>query len=308
MANIGTGTSGFPVIGTGNGSSPTFAAIGTNSNLTARGVVIAEGNSAFQASNAATNGQVLLGATGANPAFASLTSTDGSITYTTGSNSLNLKANGVSIPTVLASYYDECFNQNAWDFRAQGTASSTGQNATFNDHPGVFIMSTGTDSTGKCSTIYSNTGSNVPNWLPGGTGTFTYRATIKLGALATVSDDYVYFIGPADGWVFGNPGNGFYLQYNRSSSANWLAVSINSNTPTIVDTGIPVTTNWMNFLVTGDNSSVSYSINGSSVATITTNLPTGAVNINMALITKTAGTTNVDAYQDYFYFSQVVTR
>jgi hypothetical protein len=37
-----------------------------------------------------TNGQVMVGATGANPAFATLTSSAGTITYTTGANTLNI--------------------------------------------------------------------------------------------------------------------------------------------------------------------------------------------------------------------------
>jgi hypothetical protein len=43
---------------------------------------------------AATNGQVLLGSTGANPVFASLTSGDGSITFTPGAGTLSLQAVG----------------------------------------------------------------------------------------------------------------------------------------------------------------------------------------------------------------------
>jgi hypothetical protein len=42
----------------------------------------------------ATNGQVLLGSTGANPVFASLTSGDGSITFTPGAGTLSLQAVG----------------------------------------------------------------------------------------------------------------------------------------------------------------------------------------------------------------------
>lgn len=41
-----------------------------------------------------TDGQVLIGATGADPAFATLTSGDGSITFTVGPNSLDIKAAG----------------------------------------------------------------------------------------------------------------------------------------------------------------------------------------------------------------------
>lgn len=41
-----------------------------------------------------TNGQVIIAATGANPAFASLTSTGGSIAFTAGANTLNLEVTG----------------------------------------------------------------------------------------------------------------------------------------------------------------------------------------------------------------------
>lgn len=44
-----------------------------------------------------TNGQVLIGATGADPAFASLTSTGNTISFTTGANSLNLDVNGSKV-------------------------------------------------------------------------------------------------------------------------------------------------------------------------------------------------------------------
>lgn len=44
---------------------------------------------------AATNGQLVIGATGAAPAFASLTSTDATVTFTTGANSLDLS---VTVP------------------------------------------------------------------------------------------------------------------------------------------------------------------------------------------------------------------
>jgi len=92
MANVGTAAAGKTLIGAGNGASPTFADIGTNSGLTSHGVVISQGNSAFVASNAGTNGQVLIGSTGANPAFATLTSFGGTITFIVGANSLNLES------------------------------------------------------------------------------------------------------------------------------------------------------------------------------------------------------------------------
>jgi hypothetical protein len=71
MANVGTGASGKTLIGAGNGASPTYASIGTNSGLLQFGVVVAEGNGAFQATNPGSTGQILMANSGANPSFQS---------------------------------------------------------------------------------------------------------------------------------------------------------------------------------------------------------------------------------------------
>jgi hypothetical protein len=47
---------------------------------------------------AGTNGQVIIGSTGANPTFATLTSSGGTITFTPGAGTLNLEAAGGSFP------------------------------------------------------------------------------------------------------------------------------------------------------------------------------------------------------------------
>lgn len=59
MANVGTAPSGRTLIGAGNTTSPRFAALGTDSGLTAGGVVIAQGNNAFTASTVGSAGEVL---------------------------------------------------------------------------------------------------------------------------------------------------------------------------------------------------------------------------------------------------------
>jgi hypothetical protein len=52
---------------------------------------------AIEWTGAATNGQLIIGATGAAPAFASLTSTGGTISFTPGINSLNLESLGSAL-------------------------------------------------------------------------------------------------------------------------------------------------------------------------------------------------------------------
>lgn len=60
MANVGSAAAGKTLIGAGNGASPTYASIGTNSGLTNHGVLIAAGNNAFTATSSGSSGQALV--------------------------------------------------------------------------------------------------------------------------------------------------------------------------------------------------------------------------------------------------------
>jgi len=209
-------------------------------------------------------------------------------------------------PSNFASYYDDCFNTVEWDLRSSGTASACAGVAV-TDHPGVIKMETGTDSGGKCSANYGYFGTNSPQWNVN-SDRFSYFAYIYINALATVSDDYDYYIGPSDGWVFGTPFNGVYFRYYRSTSLNWLATAMASGSSTSTDTGIPVTTGWHKVQISGDSTSLDFYIDEVLGATVTTNIPSSPLMINTNLIFKTAGTTSVLFYQDYFQLIQKTTR
>lgn len=72
---------------------------------TDHGVLVGSGTAAIDALAVGTNGQVLLGATTADPAFANLTSADSTIVYTTGVNTLALDVNaGLKITTGFATW------------------------------------------------------------------------------------------------------------------------------------------------------------------------------------------------------------
>jgi hypothetical protein len=78
ISSVGPGTSGIPLIGQGASSDPVFgtaivAGGGTGATtLTAHGVLVGEGTSAITALSVGTTGQVLIGSTGADPAFGAL--------------------------------------------------------------------------------------------------------------------------------------------------------------------------------------------------------------------------------------------
>lgn len=58
--------------------------------VTANSMLYGNGTGAIQEMTVGTNGQVVVGSTGAAPAFATLTSTDSSVTYATGANTLDI--------------------------------------------------------------------------------------------------------------------------------------------------------------------------------------------------------------------------
>lgn len=67
------------------------------SGTTTNAVQIGNASGSLTSLSIGTNGQVLIGATGAAPAFASLTSSNNSITFTTGANSLDLTVTAGSV-------------------------------------------------------------------------------------------------------------------------------------------------------------------------------------------------------------------
>lgn len=87
------GTTGQVLTGA-TGADPDFEDIGANSSLTANGVLLGGGASAFTAATVGTDGQVMIGATAGAPVFATLTSTGATITFTLGTNTLNMEAVG----------------------------------------------------------------------------------------------------------------------------------------------------------------------------------------------------------------------
>jgi hypothetical protein len=147
MANVGTALPGKTLIGAGNGASPTFANIGTNSGLTSNGVVIAGGNGAFTATGAGVLGQVLTSnGPGVNPTFqpnnavvGPASSTDNNIAVFDGITGKIIKDTGISsISPVFTG------NVSAQNFNLPLTSATTG---VLNINAAPFMHSAGTGGT-----------------------------------------------------------------------------------------------------------------------------------------------------------------
>lgn len=101
-AEIPDGSGNFSILGTANqilvtgaANKETLSLVGpyTPATYTAHGVLLGEGTSSIVATAAGTNGQVLLGSTGADPAFGTITTSTG-VAFTLGAASLAIDIAG----------------------------------------------------------------------------------------------------------------------------------------------------------------------------------------------------------------------
>jgi hypothetical protein len=204
MANVGSGTSGQTLIGAGNGASPTYKPIGTNSGLTARGVVIAEGSGAFQATAAGTSGQVLQsGGAGANPAYSTAT-----YPATAGTSGTILQSNGTNIVNTTATYPSTVTQGDVIYASASNTISSLAKNTTATR----YLSNTGTSNNPAWAQV--NVANGVTGTLPianGGTnatsmatsnGIVKYDGTRLVTSSAATIDASNYYTNTATPFTF----------------------------------------------------------------------------------------------------------
>lgn len=125
-------TSGVPLISQGAASDPAFgtavvAGGGTGrTSLTDHGVLVGAATAAITQLAVGTNGQVLIGSTGADPTFGTLTSSDGSITFTTGAGTLSLQvAGGTTVGKTITGNTGGALSPTAGNWNTLGTGSIT---------------------------------------------------------------------------------------------------------------------------------------------------------------------------------------
>jgi len=125
-------TSGVPLISQGAAADPIFgtavvAGGGTGqTTLTNHGVLVGATTAAITQLSVGSNGQVLIGATAADPAFATLTSSDSSISFTTGANTLSLQvAGGSSVIKTITGNTGGAESPSSGNFNILGTGSIT---------------------------------------------------------------------------------------------------------------------------------------------------------------------------------------
>ncbi|CAB4154014.1 hypothetical protein UFOVP636_49 [uncultured Caudovirales phage] len=162
-------------------------------------------------------------------------------------------------------------------------------------------------------------GNTIPN-ISFGNGVWNFETSILFPAISVLIDRYRTTHG--FGSVTGNTDetNGVFFTYDEggtingtTASANWQCVSVAGSVRTLTTTSVPVSnTSWtkLQISVNANATSVSYYINGTLVATHTTNIPTFALSQYVFMkqgIAKATGTSNRFLHCDYLGYENILT-
>lgn len=167
------------------------------------------------------------------------------------------------------------------------------------NHPGVMQLRTNTSTSSAPSIVSYN------SYLLGG-GTFVNEWLVQLSALSDGTDTYTTRVGVHNGFST-TPTDGAWFEYTHgTNSGKWQCITSNNSTQSTADSGVAAASgSWIKFkvVVNAAGTSVDFYINGTKVATITTNIPTTRVTGVGAIIAKSAGTSDRKLYIDYCHLT-----
>jgi hypothetical protein len=183
-----------------------------------------------------------------------------------------------------------------WHRPTNGTGTSSQTKIGIAGHPGIWELATGTTATGRAAVQRGSSGTSP---LIIGNGVVIVDFIIHIPVLSTASEEFVCGVGVTDFYnVFGSgspiTNDQVTLVYDRTQSTNWLALTRSGGTETVASGGssVAVDTNWTHarIVINADATSVEFFIDGTSLGTSTTNIPSSDMGVG-AMIDKDVGTT-----------------
>lgn len=197
-------------------------------------------------------------------------------------------------------------NGSVLTFTGSGTGNNITASSSTSGHPGINNLTTGTTSTGSAAMLTS------PAAILLGGGLLSVEWCVRpVAATYNASNTATIRVGLLDA-TSGAGVDGLWFEWDPNAASSWSAVSSsNSSRTTNAAVSSAATGTWyrLRIDVNAAASSAGYYVNGSSVSTITTNIPTGAgreTGVGCS-ITNTAGTTAHTIDVDYLAFVQQFT-
>ena len=212
-----------------------------------------------------------------------------------------------------SSYFEDfrgVYNGTAYVFSGGLTPIYSGTGAAMSTQPsgatemGVVRFGVGTTATG-----YAGLRVGAGAALAFGLGRNYIKTRVRPSNLSSTDEAFTMRLGWTDGVTGNAPTDGAYFRYTDSENGGrWTCVTVSNSSETTADSGVAVAANTWNRLeitISETASSASFVIDGIPVATLTTNIPSGASRVTGAgfWITKTNGTSN--RYMDLDYVQEV---
>jgi hypothetical protein len=183
------------------------------------------------------------------------------------------------------------------------------------NRPGIAIATTGTTTTGRGGSSYSD--ANIGGGFLIANGELIFETLLMIPTLSNATERFHVFSGIiGNGTNYSNPGNAIFFHYDEggalpNASLNWKCYTINALTRTSTVTSVAVTAGqWykLKCVINAAATSVAFYIDGVLAATNTTNIPLATYGYGFtSAITKTAGLTARTTQIDYSAISQTLT-
>lgn len=233
-----------------------------------------------------------------------------------------LAAQLLESPGVLQDYavaYDDFDNYQAtsgqlgtlgWATNVNGTAANAGAPIPGFINPpdgavGAMFITAGTTSSGRAAT-------HLQVQLGQGSPEFIIEMRVLLDDLSDGTDTFVLRCGFGDKFNdSADYDSGFYFELDSNADTEWQCKTADGGTRTTEDSGITAAADtWYRLRITCDGGgNVTFSIDGTDVKTITTNLPdAGDYWGPLYKVVKSAGTTHRRCWFDYHYHKIAVAR
>lgn len=212
----------------------------------------------------------------------------------------------------------------SWDFISTGVVASTSTGINFSTNgsvpvvytagtsagasltsaagsPGICTLTTGTTSSGYARLFL------CPPLINLGGGEAHYRVRIRIPTLSTVSERFSIVVSMAN-VISGAPQRIGAVYIDNSNSGQWTADAIGVGTTTTNTTVAPVANTWTKLELRVNAAGTSYQlfIDGTTAATVASNIPTAALGLGVQ-ITKTVGSTARTVDVDFGEFVQTLT-
>jgi hypothetical protein len=180
---------------------------------------------------------------------------------------------------------------------------------------GIAHYQTGTATTGWAMHITEQS-ANAQQFQFGG-GTWMYESYIEVDILSDATNRFRFISGFGNVASSGTETNGAFFTYDEGgvsngtiASPNWQCVTTVGAVRTLTTTSVAVTTTWtkLRIIVNADATEVKFYIDGTLVATHTTNIPVLPNRLKVKqMIAKLLGTGNRFVYCDYIFYENNLT-